>query len=507
MTAHRPDILPLGVPTRMGVPYHGLVTSGALACPDSTTKTYAQPSGGDTVLVQHPRHSVPAADPDTQRSWQEYTLLSGVNRQIGGQDLGANRWIYCDANYAWAVRVAFGYTKPSLTISVYLVSPFGIFPAIAMTERLLAQATFTVLTIDGNPQTSTYSRVERLITTHDKTGAITICNAMTPDYSPYKLYAIFANCCYSVKILLSGNGSIEVGKVGDGISATLSTQWDAQAGFSDTVVDTGTPTPGTIYYTWQTIPDIINVTDSSVLVGDCESDCTRTSIYHKEFYQEWAGSGSVARSDSAIVSHDIVKTYFPFVLPDGTISEIRETLFTSAAAAATRDVSGPGVFQTVVNRTLLVAPGEFEYSGTASGYTWAETEVQYDNIRNTNLYVNGALVVTAAFTNTKYYNRYDQQNPGCDPMPDPSEGIVCAPDHDYDGSYITDTDTDTGVSVEIDEVTVVASNIFKIRYNGTQIKYASFFGDDITSSVTGAYVSLHPETKQVASGSAPVCWV
>lgn len=90
---------------RWGNPWHGLVSGGEL-----NGATWAQPTRGDTYIIQPPGQpavSTPPAESTLGMEWRNYALLSGYNHQLYGQNIGATAWIYIASDgTAWRVNAA-----------------------------------------------------------------------------------------------------------------------------------------------------------------------------------------------------------------------------------------------------------------------------------------------------------------------------------------------------------------------------------------------------------------
>ena len=98
MTTYR-DRLPFGHPDYIGLPYHGLVTNEELTLPNAKTLDITF-EGHQTVLVRATDAEVPEFTADQQAfntaqgyTWQDFALLSGAFRSIGGQQLGAQSYL------------------------------------------------------------------------------------------------------------------------------------------------------------------------------------------------------------------------------------------------------------------------------------------------------------------------------------------------------------------------------------------------------------------------------
>jgi hypothetical protein len=152
---YRPELLPLAVPTRIGLPWHGLVTNGVLAAGNGKTKTYPQPTGGHAWKVHNPtkadtRARTPAEiaeDNATGKRWQSYALIAGESKKLGGVSLGNSEWLYCDpAGTVWLMGVSFTVASATLSIAVTVKKRFGRFgpPGNATANRVVGTRSHTV---------------------------------------------------------------------------------------------------------------------------------------------------------------------------------------------------------------------------------------------------------------------------------------------------------------------------------------------------------------------------
>jgi hypothetical protein len=241
MLGRRPDTLPFfkPIPNRLGLYYHGKVESGTATLPGGLTIAHPQPSSGDAYLVQHPAATAPmltaeelAALTAAGRQILDYAYLSGGNRDIGGQSLGAQRWLYCDSANTWIVRWAIEDSK----LCIYLDGVFGRFGVgvdandYVMTPRKLLTYEFT------EDNQAVFDSDWYLHHSMSKTGAKSCFNLMVRYNSPYEyftalhttrqLHNYYSQCLTVLEVLtvtVSGNGSLTKGSIGDGISASTTT--------------------------------------------------------------------------------------------------------------------------------------------------------------------------------------------------------------------------------------------------------------------------------------------
>ena len=268
-TTSLPKRLPLQLPRTFGLPYHGRVVGGALTLPNSAVIDYAQPgtsrgSDGETHLVRAPGAAVlersaeeQADDTAAGRQWKIYAILSGKNRMIGGQELGENHWIYCDADGGnWVVSLQLekiGTIEQKLTVT--LESSFGRFDeqgaSFAMTPRVLGTHTWTPKQPDGDDQSTTDAAKSRwLDVTHSQTGAVTVVNVgaygigqpwtntVLTDYPPSGATQYAVGYHDAVKVTLSGSGSLVPGTIGEDIAVSFSHLATAPEMYSETTVIT-----------------------------------------------------------------------------------------------------------------------------------------------------------------------------------------------------------------------------------------------------------------------------
>ncbi|WP_430010335.1 hypothetical protein [Methylophaga lonarensis] len=94
-------LLPFGLITTFGCPWHGLVKNGELTLPNSETLAWPQPSNGDSVLVRFPaapgagRTPEQAADDVVQgKEWRTEAIIAGAD-QLYGKPIGS-KWLHRD---------------------------------------------------------------------------------------------------------------------------------------------------------------------------------------------------------------------------------------------------------------------------------------------------------------------------------------------------------------------------------------------------------------------------
>jgi hypothetical protein len=260
---YRPDLLPFALPTRIGLPFHGLVTNGKLALPGGGTKTYTQPDyDGSTWKVANAakantRTRTPeeiANDTAQGYVWQAHALISGGDKLLGGVSIGVSNWpVVDDAGNVWLVGIDLDktdYLSGRFTISVVLRKRFGVLGASvpAAINRVLATRVHTVdleafpyddladyFAAGGPPAFSIISgtylsgppHARYLDFTED--GRLACWNMAT--VAGFSSVGYDGNLFGWAEIALSGTGSTVTDTLGDGIVATLVTR-----GLSDVLI-------------------------------------------------------------------------------------------------------------------------------------------------------------------------------------------------------------------------------------------------------------------------------
>lgn len=120
--------------TEHGQPWHGLAVDGVLTTP-AGPKTIA--GDGGAIVVRHPMapgvNRTPeqlANDAALGQEWRDYALLCGSARAVdGGQELGANAWLYCAGDgRTWVMTVEKTYTAGAVaTFEIWRRDLFGNF--------------------------------------------------------------------------------------------------------------------------------------------------------------------------------------------------------------------------------------------------------------------------------------------------------------------------------------------------------------------------------------------
>jgi len=360
MSQQRPDLLPFALPKRIGLPFHGVCKGGKIG-----TKDYPQPNTGDAVLVQHPLSFAPTLPNGDDESWQQYALLSGANyclqipgsnRQIGGQSIGDNEWIYCDSKYSWLISFEFSKADITQTIKVWLESCFGLFPVKTMTRRQLCEITYTPLTYAGaNQSTALAALARRFLLSHSKTGDKTIINvaAYTTSSQPWTYsclpYDVLRRAygAYGIHnallITVSGDGSVASGKIGDGISATIASQRTAPEMI---VSNTSSSSSTGEYY------------GEFFLAGDCIDNCDQfpcpdpppasgelyaTTHWSNELYLgsgETSQEGPKTATKTDLIESEIKLRYLDTVKPEGALSYLEIVSTASAETTYQEDITG-----------------------------------------------------------------------------------------------------------------------------------------------------------------------
>lgn len=126
--------------TRLGMPYHGLVTDGELTTPGGplAVSHVASVEGAIVFKTRNPPGNNPNAAQaalDTAQGWEwrDYAILNSQFRSIGdgATQLGEANWLYCDQNnVVWDMEVVLnpaGGVSPDLTVEIWRRRPFGRF--------------------------------------------------------------------------------------------------------------------------------------------------------------------------------------------------------------------------------------------------------------------------------------------------------------------------------------------------------------------------------------------
>jgi hypothetical protein len=282
---YRPDLLPFALPTRIGLPYHGLVRSDVLTLPDSSTRAYPATHEGtyDTKrsICQRGRNYAATVDstgePATYR-WQNYALLSGEEHEIGGQQLGAGSWIYSDANHSWRVRLEKAEADYQITLTAYLVGPFGIVQddPLTMTEVELDSYTFTPVNRETGVALSSWSGAWRAVLYPPQYGNQVIILMEPPN-------SLFPRWIEAVSLAITGNGAI-TGTVGSGISASFTHHKTAAETYGGSIYHVGANLAGAVVESGYTFDQVQDVT-----YGD-EEGVNYTYIQKTGTYSLWVGS-------------------------------------------------------------------------------------------------------------------------------------------------------------------------------------------------------------------------
>lgn len=119
------------------MPFHGLATNGDFTVASGTkTINYSTNVVGQAIPFRHPQapgvsRNAAQTTRDTAQghTWRDYALLTGDNRNVnGGPALGADSWLYGDANGAtWVVRIEAIDNGSTMTIKLWLDAIFGRF--------------------------------------------------------------------------------------------------------------------------------------------------------------------------------------------------------------------------------------------------------------------------------------------------------------------------------------------------------------------------------------------
>jgi len=223
--------------TAVGLPYHGKVVGSTLHLPNGDTMAHPSAADGAVWVVRNPlapgavRNTDQAAsDAAAGREWRDYALLSGENRVIGGQALGANAWLYCDgAGTAWVIDSSISGDGSNISVSIVLRSVFGRFhpePArYAAINRTLFSQSYSYASLGIAGMDLDAGLIGSAATEPSLSGARVAFNiyltaaSSTPDFdvgyggAQVSLGAV-------IELGLTGIGSLDAATLGDGIGAS-----------------------------------------------------------------------------------------------------------------------------------------------------------------------------------------------------------------------------------------------------------------------------------------------
>jgi hypothetical protein len=252
-----PHLLPYMLPTRLGLPYHGLVVGNVLTHGEGLTKVWPQPTDGSTWKCANPvgantrerTEDEIAHDTEKGKSYLPYALMSnyGTEKRVGQYPIPKDAWLYSDANgRTWTLRVTATYSPGTnnISIAVYLVGRFGVFRTEAdpPLNRLIGSATLVVTlpswwssvynqfrSYNAAQIASTIAKFNAKDLDFTETGSTAALNIRSFLIDGYGI--TFRGLNYSVSsdlmgwaiITVSGNGSVEADIFGHGITASVST--------------------------------------------------------------------------------------------------------------------------------------------------------------------------------------------------------------------------------------------------------------------------------------------
>jgi hypothetical protein len=229
-----------------GLPYNGLATNEVLTLPGGRKVDYPF-SGHQAVLVEgrnkarQPPRSAAQQEFCRQQGYtfRPYALLTGPAREIGGQALGTQSWLYCDERYVWKVRLDVAKISGTnrLHLKLVLVNVFGLLswdvaPPSMAEERVLAETVFPLRYRYIEARVSSLDCTVHCFLTHSRHGDVTAinlcssldevgdCDFQTPEFG----YQYGGNGYQTHTVLtarIAGNGSIATGAVGRGITGSL----------------------------------------------------------------------------------------------------------------------------------------------------------------------------------------------------------------------------------------------------------------------------------------------
>lgn len=248
----RPDLLPFALPKRIGLPYHGPIVGNKMTLPNAAQMTYPQPNDGSTILVEAPGAAAPVLSAEDTaaltargQQWLTYAYLSGKDHDIGGQSLGANRWLYCDGNRTWLMRWERNYVTEApatSTFDIYVEALFGYFGQTEYTtinRKIYSYSTQSdTLSIPGSEYPHYWllaPGIAQPMVYYSKTGAKILVNlidtytqssALTYFYRSFDGPVIrggsytFVELWETFTITISGQGSTDPASAGTGITAS-----------------------------------------------------------------------------------------------------------------------------------------------------------------------------------------------------------------------------------------------------------------------------------------------
>lgn len=377
--------LPLARPFAIGLPYHGLVTNEVLTLPNSDEIEIAF-AGHQTVLVQ-------AADPpeltytedeedyhDAQGyTWQDYALLSGLYREIGGIALGAQSYLYHDGDHAWIIDVELSADDLELTLDVYLRQLFGYLrvgaaPPAMSSRRLLDSITWQPVSYTGTLQGEEQAAWDRYVfMTHSSTGAVSAVNVATTNgssqtafFGPGFGYQYGGGYVVhdAFKIDISGTGSVEE-TVGSGISATITHLANADEMYDYSDTETGSPSGG-----WVAGSPSIEELSYSDPIPVCTGS-TQTYDLVAEYAPIWDSGEDGADSGSRITSS--IRLYYAAVTSSGSITWLEYETKTTTNWSWSESSSGALTYTEHKSMGPLplcsISVVDIDYSGTM---TWTK---------------------------------------------------------------------------------------------------------------------------------------
>lgn len=252
-------MLPIRVPSFIGVPFHGLVIDGTLTLPNSATMAYSGAVSPFTQILRNPAGVAnarartteeQAADTAAGRQWLDYGIRNGV--RFNGQFIGQGKpWIlYSDpAGTVWRLELDrvndIGVVKPRL----YNRGPFGRIrhggsaPPDYTLNTLLWSADITPTDDESLAAENTY--VQEILQNAQGTKAL------------YKIFRQITGASYAERyrwvrigvdtdggtrmsdlyeLTISGTGSLEPGFIGQGISVSASLVANFSTLYSDSSV-------------------------------------------------------------------------------------------------------------------------------------------------------------------------------------------------------------------------------------------------------------------------------
>ena len=248
MTQARTDLLPFARVATFGLPFHGKIINGKMTLSNGTQITYSQPANGAMTVIKAPGAVAPVftekqAEQLTAagKAYKTHAYLSGSTHKIGGQAIGADRWLYCDGNRTWQMKYVRNRTDPDESnwrFEIWVEKLFGVFSdeEYAAVNRLIYSYDLKESPVIGEHE---WLLNYEPTVFWDKTGAKMLVNFRDSftlggcagfEYLTNVSRAVGGVCPYRelyevVLLTLSGTGSTNRATLGQGISCSEQMIW------------------------------------------------------------------------------------------------------------------------------------------------------------------------------------------------------------------------------------------------------------------------------------------